>query len=158
MVFVRSARPKAFEYPGPWEDLRRTYVAVRADCARIVAPYGLLYTEYRVLTMCRTGEVTPGSIARDLGVTPAAATGIVARLKRRGWVRKRPHPQDHRATLVGLTRSGRRLEAETRRIWVRRMREFGSDLSPHEYDMLGKGLAALAIALVDGAPRKRPRA
>ena len=122
-----------------------------------MAPFGLLYSEYRVLTMCRATEVTPGAIARDLGVTPAAATGIVARLARRGWVRKRPHPTDGRARRVELTARGRRLEARVRRAWIGRLTRLGTDLSPADLGRLGQSLAALARVLRERDARRTPR-
>lgn len=148
---ARRVARASLDYPGPWETLRRTYVAIRRECAREVARYDLLYTEYRALTVCRAGPVTPGFLAQDLGVTAAAATGIVARLRRHGWVRTRPHPIDRRATWIELTPQGRRREQESRRAWVARMEAISSDLTPEELAALERGLAAIDFALKESA-------
>jgi DNA-binding MarR family transcriptional regulator len=124
---------------------------MRRDCARVMAAYGLLYTEYRALTVCRSGLVTPGFLAQDLGVTPAAATGIVARLRRRGWVRTRPHPYDRRATRVELTAKGRRLETRARTAWIARLKRYSSDIRPVELTALSRGLDAVELAVRESA-------
>lgn len=46
-------------------------------------------------------------LARRLGVTTAAATGIVHRLEARGHVERRPHPTDRRRRAVVCTDEGR---------------------------------------------------
>lgn len=50
----------------------------------------------------------PSELARHLGVTTAAASGIVDRLAARGHVERVPHPDDGRRTRVVPTESGRR--------------------------------------------------
>lgn len=49
----------------------------------------------------------PVELARRLGVTSAAASGVVDRLVSHGHVARRPHPDDGRRTVVSLTDSGR---------------------------------------------------
>ncbi|MFV0458915.1 MAG: MarR family winged helix-turn-helix transcriptional regulator [Actinomycetales bacterium] len=49
----------------------------------------------------------PADLARLLGVTTAASSGIVDRLAANGHVERRPHPQDGRRTVVQITDSGR---------------------------------------------------
>ncbi len=143
----RRRRSERLDYPGPWETFRRAFVAIRIECARIVGRYGLLYTEYRALTVCRAGPVTPGFLALDLGVTAAAATGIVARLRRRGWVRTRPHPRDRRATWVELTPAGRRREHASRRAWTTRLQQISSDLDAEELAAFERSLRAVDLVL-----------
>ena len=49
----------------------------------------------------------PAEVARLLGVTSAAATGIVDRLERRGHVERRAHASDRRRTELVITDSAR---------------------------------------------------
>ena len=49
----------------------------------------------------------PSALAARLGVTTAAASGIVDRLVTRGHVERQPHPADRRRTVVACTSSGR---------------------------------------------------
>lgn len=67
----------------------------------------LSHSELTALELLTRDPVGPGDLARHLGVTSAAATGIVDRLAARGHVERRPHEQDGRRTQVVLTDSGR---------------------------------------------------
>jgi DNA-binding MarR family transcriptional regulator len=49
----------------------------------------------------------PADLARILGVSTAAATGLVDRLVQHGHVQRHPHEQDRRRTQVEVTESGR---------------------------------------------------
>ncbi|SDL11563.1 MarR family protein [Nocardioides sp. YR527] len=51
--------------------------------------------------------IGPGELARHLGVSSAAASGIVDRLASRGHVRREPDQDDRRRTQVVVTDSGR---------------------------------------------------
>lgn len=53
------------------------------------------------------GPVGPNELARTLGVTSAASSGIVDRLEARGHVTRQPHPTDGRRTVVAISDSGR---------------------------------------------------
>jgi DNA-binding MarR family transcriptional regulator len=52
-------------------------------------------------------SVCPAELARKLGVTTAAATGIVDRLEARGHAERRAHTTDGRRTEVSMTDSAR---------------------------------------------------
>ncbi|MFF0271061.1 MarR family winged helix-turn-helix transcriptional regulator [Kribbella sp. NPDC004536] len=52
------------------------------------------------------GPVTIGTLAEQLGVTQQAASKTVADLEKRGYVRRRPDPEDARARQVALTDRG----------------------------------------------------
>ncbi|MCW5582157.1 MAG: MarR family transcriptional regulator [Luteimonas sp.] len=54
------------------------------------------------------------AIAGRLAVTPASVSDTLATLEGRGWIERRPDPDDGRAVLVRLTRAGRRLAARLR--------------------------------------------
>ncbi len=54
-------------------------------------------------------RATPGEIAAWLGMSPAAITGRIDLLERRGLVRRLPSPTDRRKVLIELTEDGRRL-------------------------------------------------
>lgn len=67
----------------------------------------LSHSELTALELLTRQSVGPGDLARHLGVTSAAASGIVDRLVGRGHAERRPHEQDRRRTQVVLTDSGR---------------------------------------------------
>lgn len=67
----------------------------------------LSHSELGALELLTRGSAGPGDLARHLGVTSAAATGIVDRLVARGHAERQPHAADRRRTQVVLTDSGR---------------------------------------------------
>ncbi|MGO4957631.1 MarR family winged helix-turn-helix transcriptional regulator [Luteococcus sp. Sow4_B9] len=73
-------------------------VARRAD---------LTDSELHALRELAQRDVGPAELARTLGVTRAAATGIVDRLVAKGHVERHAHPTDRRRTVLDLTESGR---------------------------------------------------
>jgi DNA-binding MarR family transcriptional regulator len=52
-----------------------------------------------------------GALAAMLHVHPSTLTGILQRLERRGWLKRRADPRDGRRALFGLTERGRALDA-----------------------------------------------
>ncbi|MBK8470354.1 MAG: MarR family transcriptional regulator [Actinomycetales bacterium] len=91
-----------------------TLVALREliDLSGQVAPTiarraDLGHSELRALELLVRVPHGPSELARELGVTSAAASGIVDRLENRGHVRRTPHAMDGRRTHVVLTDSGR---------------------------------------------------
>lgn len=68
---------------------------------------GLSHTELSALEHIMEEPVGPSELAQRVGVTTAAASGIVDRLVARGHAERRPHPTDRRRTAVVCTASGR---------------------------------------------------
>lgn len=68
---------------------------------------GLSTSELHSLRHLMETPMGPVELARALGVTSAASSGVVDRLAARGHVERRPHPGDGRRTEVVITDSGR---------------------------------------------------
>lgn len=68
---------------------------------------GLSTSELHSLRYLMNGPMGPVELAKALGVTSAASSGIVDRLCGHGHARRRPHPGDGRRTEVVITDSGR---------------------------------------------------
>ncbi|MBD8869994.1 MarR family transcriptional regulator [Nocardioides sp. MJB4] len=64
-------------------------------------------SELRALELLFDGPLGPVDLARELGVTSAASSGIVDRLVAREHVVRRPHDTDRRRTVVTITDTGR---------------------------------------------------
>ncbi|MBK8734264.1 MAG: winged helix-turn-helix transcriptional regulator [Actinomycetales bacterium] len=64
-------------------------------------------TDLRALELLVENPHGPVELANRLGVTSAAASGIVDRMQARGHVVRAPHPTDGRRTQVVLTQQGR---------------------------------------------------
>lgn len=87
--------------------LRRLLDVAQQSGPAVARKADLSHTELTALELLTRQQWGPGELARHLGVTSAAASGIVDRLVARGHVERRPHEQDRRRTAVVLTDSGR---------------------------------------------------
>lgn len=114
MTPPKSSRP-AEQYVGlPDESLQTTTLQLLRellDVAAAVRPAvarraSLSHNELHVLELLFEGPAGPSDLARRLGVTSAASSGIVARLEERGHVTRAPHASDGRRHQVTLTDSG----------------------------------------------------
>ena len=66
--------------------------------------YGMSYARGRVVAALHTsGPVLMRALSEAVGVTPRTITGLVDALEADGWVQRRAHPTDRRATIVALT-------------------------------------------------------
>jgi DNA-binding MarR family transcriptional regulator len=52
------------------------------------------------------GPLVQRELSQVLRCTPRYVTGLIDALEAQGWVARRPHPTDRRATLVSLTERG----------------------------------------------------
>ncbi len=86
----------------------RELVQVSSEVAPAVARRAdLSHSELRALELLIGSAHGPVELARELGVTSAAASGIVDRLCARGHAVRHPHEHDKRRTEVRITDSGR---------------------------------------------------
>jgi len=66
--------------------------------------YGMSYARGRVVAALQaSGPVLMRALAEAVGVTPRTITGLVDALEADGWVDRRAHPSDRRATIIALT-------------------------------------------------------
>jgi len=97
---------------------------------RLLKPFRISYSEYRVISTLRTrGEgfrATPLDLNRAAQITSAGMTRTLDRLEEAGYVDRTPNPSDRRSVLVGLTPEGWEF-AET----------LARDLSAYYAEMLG---------------------
>lgn len=75
--------------------------------AALARSAGLSTSELHSLRHLMRGPLGPVELARELGVTSAASSGVVDRLCTRGHAERRAHPSDGRRTQVVITDSGR---------------------------------------------------
>ncbi len=60
-----------------------------------------------ILVTIRThGQCKIKSVAKERGISPPTATGLIDRLVRSGHVRRSPDPEDRRVVMVSLTKKG----------------------------------------------------
>jgi len=64
---------------------------------------GVTAGDQRALTLLHGGPMSAGALAREIGLTPGAVTGMVDRLEAAGLVRREVDPDDRRRVLVTAT-------------------------------------------------------
>lgn len=74
---------------------------------RAVGAAGLSLPQYRVLSLLDEGSAAATALADHLAVSRPHVTAVVDALVERGWVERRPDPQDRRRVSHGLTEPGR---------------------------------------------------
>jgi DNA-binding MarR family transcriptional regulator len=81
-----------------WQDAREAFDEAMAE------KLGLIVAERRCLVALLTGPKAAGILAQASGLTPAAATSMIDRLEKRGFVERQRDDQDRRKVFVALTR------------------------------------------------------
>lgn len=88
----------------------RAHQVLLARVHAVLAPFELTFAQYEALMLLqfsRAGQLPLGKIGQRLQVHPASVTNVIDRLEGKGFVERRPHPDDQRTTLASVTRSGR---------------------------------------------------
>lgn len=116
-------------------------VVLNRDMEQDLARRGLTAARVHLLwVLGQRGEATQRELAEDLGVSPRNVTGLVDALAETGFVVRRPHPTDRRATLVSFTEHGAAVAADL----VRGQRELAeqlfADMPADRFACFGAGL------------------
>jgi DNA-binding MarR family transcriptional regulator len=103
------------------------------------------------------GELTATQLGAHLELTRQAATRLAVELEGWGYLARRPHPRDRRATVLALTVRGRDYVAHADALWARVEREWAA-LAGEEAVAGAKAAVAawVAHAAEGGAPGLRP--
>jgi MarR family transcriptional regulator, organic hydroperoxide resistance regulator len=122
----------------------------RTAIAAELAPLGL-HPGQDALLRCLwdTDGQTQTQLVTTLGVEAPTVTKMVHRLEAGGFVRRKPHARDRRATEVWLTPAGRTIRAEVNRVRTRINRRALSGLSPRQAESLQSLLGRVAENLDD---------
>ena len=102
------------------EQFTRAFRRLRAGTAKELAPFGLTFSQARVLRIIGHAEdpLRIGDLATKLEIAPRSATGMADALEGAGLAVRRPDAVDRRSVFVELTPQGRSLlshMAEARR-------------------------------------------
>jgi DNA-binding MarR family transcriptional regulator len=82
---------------------RRTGSVGSMHAKAIAERAGVHPTDFEALdALDWTGPITAGELARRIGVTSGAVTGVIDRLERGGWVRRTSDPGDRRRVVVEI--------------------------------------------------------
>lgn len=89
------------------------------ESQRLFRPLGLTGAQFNVLNLL--AAAAEGVSQRELGdrllVDRSNVTGLLDRMEKAGWVRRKDHPQDRRVYLVKLTPAGRALWAKASAVY-----------------------------------------
>ncbi|NPC56469.1 MarR family transcriptional regulator [Caenimonas sp. S4] len=85
---------------------------ISGEFHRVVKSKGVTVSEWRVLATLAGGEpLSIGTLAQITVTKQPTLTRVLDRMEARGEVRRIPHGEDRRVTLVGITPAGSRLVA-----------------------------------------------
>lgn len=85
---------------------------ISGEFHRVVKARGVTVSEWRVLATLAGGEpLSIGRLAQITVTKQPTLTRVLDRMEARGEVRRIPHKEDRRVTLVGITPAGSRLVA-----------------------------------------------
>lgn len=110
---MSSQQPDPITWVGEWRSsgsvraMREFSQLVSRVSPAIARRAGLSHSEMAALELLAQEPRGPAALGRELGVTSAAASGVVDRLVARGHAQRAPHPQDGRRTVVAISESGR---------------------------------------------------
>jgi DNA-binding MarR family transcriptional regulator len=108
-----AADPDSDGYqPGDFEDAFRLAKHALAQASTgVFARHGVYEGQQFVLRLLwREDGLTPGQLARQLGLSTPTVTRAANRMEAAGWLRREPHPGDRRLVRLWLTPRGRELE------------------------------------------------
>lgn len=101
---------------------------------------------YALETLVRQGERTLNDLAAQLYLDKSTASRVVDALERKGYVTRRPHPEDRRALLLEATAAGRELEGKIRDSILAEERELIAGFAPEVRQAMAQLLRQLARA------------
>ena len=94
----------------------RLHQLVTHAMSRVLKDFGLSLNGYLTLTtiqFSKSGSKLLGRIASEMMLHPTTVTTLADRLEEQGFVERKPHPTDRRATYIALTRTGRSILQKT---------------------------------------------
>ena len=102
-----SAFVEAWEQSASLVALRELIDVAAAVPSAVAARAALSHHEFTALEHLIRGPMGPVELAKILGVTSAASSGVVDRLVARGHASRAPHQHDGRRTVVTISDTGR---------------------------------------------------
>lgn len=128
-------------------DLYSTHHAVGQVYKPLLAPLGLTYPQYLVLTILWANDgLTVGAISEQLYLESSTLTPLIKRLESQGLVKRTRDAADERKVRVTLTEEGAAMRAAARHIPDCIMKAFGLPLA--DLIKLHKTLGTVRAALL----------
>lgn len=133
----------------------KAYQQVQQEAKRRLAPFGVTPSQFALLAVLweHDGQ-SAAALGERLVFDSATMTGLVDRLSRDGFVKRRPHPDDRRINLVWLTRAGSALEAPLESAIDLMHADFAERLGARDLDALLSRLRRATERLAGGTADK----
>lgn len=129
-------------------------VLVNQDMDSSLGEYGLTPARTHLLwALFHRGPSTQRILADKLGVSARNVTGLVDGLEQTGYVTRRPHPEDRRATLVTLTNHGTEVMTRMQKGHEEFARLLFADLTDRQLSALTEGLTHVLDRLRELVPK-----
>jgi DNA-binding MarR family transcriptional regulator len=145
-------------WTGALDRLLELAVLIDSDMTRSLAAQGLTPARTHLLwELGRRGPSTQRVLADALDVSARNVTGLVDALEETGFVVRRPHPDDRRATLVTLTDRGTAVFDELGRGHEEFARLLFEEMPSVELDGLVRGLDTVLAVLREAVPGAGPK-
>lgn len=126
--------------------LHRASRAMTAQYRPLLAPHGLTYPQYLVITLLRQDDtLTVGGVGEELGLESSTLSPLLTRLAERGLVSRTRSTDDERRVEVSLTPQGKALGEELKDVPWAVCRATG--LSPDEVGGVVEQLSELVERL-----------
>jgi DNA-binding MarR family transcriptional regulator len=126
------------------EAFRSVAHRLRTTSQETLAPWDVTPSHLRALrVLMRHGVMRLSELSFHLHIAPRSATEVVDALETRGLVRRRPDPDDRRATLVELTEHGKGVMEAIRTARGNEAERLFDRLSPGDREHLGRILRQL---------------
>lgn len=152
------ATSRTDRWTGALDRLLELTVLVDADMAGSLGAQGLTPARTHLLwELGRRGPSTQRVLAEALDVSARNVTGLVDALEQTGFVVRRPHPEDRRATLVTLTEQGAAVFEEMGRGHEELARVLFAEMPADELDGLVRGLDSVLTVLRAVVPEGGPK-
>ncbi len=134
--------------PSPTLDLLRELTRLSEQVAPAVARRAsLTHNELRALEHLMDQPMGPGELGRVLGVSSAAASGIIDRLEARGHAQRASHASDGRRTSVTISPGGRTEVVGYLMPMFRELAALDASLGDEEREVVDRFLARAVRAL-----------
>lgn len=117
--------------------LHRHVNAIDRQTSQIANRHGLTFSQFAVLeALFHKGDMTVGSIQKHILSSPGTIPLIINNLTKAGYTTRLSHPQDKRACIVSLTKSGRNIIKQAMPENASMIEAYFSHLNHNEQELL----------------------
>ena len=132
-VSARTPRGQAETSMELWQSIRTIYRSALKRLNARLAKERITFSQYSVLlALSRSGPMQMNKLGEHMLVAPANVTGLVDRMDRKGYVRRRRDPKDRRLYVIEPTESGARIFKNISSRFTHYAGGLGSDLTAEE--------------------------